>query len=104
MPSVANLAPLCVTLKGPLPEAVYYLHGLVSRGLGDTYGKDYVEIEVCTQDRQRYPTLERVKSVVLRYRHCTIYKRPEGIFGGPCVVCGRSGSEHLVRWGDGNAV
>ena len=98
MASVADLAPLCVTLKGPLPEAVHYLHGLVSRGLGNTYGKDYVEIEVCFPDRQRYPTLERVKSVVLHYRRCTIYTRPKGVFGGPCSHCGRSSSEHILTY------
>lgn len=105
MPSIANVAdspPLHVRLKGPLPEAVQYLHWLVFRGLGDTYGKDYVEIEICLADKERYPSLKDVKSLVLHYQICTTYTLADGVFVGPCSTCGRSLLYHIERWGHGN--
>ena len=53
-----------------LPDSVCYLHSLTTQGLADSYNyyDNAFVVRINMTDRQRYPVLQGVECVMLKYR------------------------------------
>ncbi len=56
-------------------------------------------IVLCEEERKKgfvRPYRDAYKHVGIRNGGCNNYKRPDGVMGGPCLLCGASQPEHHV--------